>query len=170
MAGVQLLVGGVAYQFHYTYVVQVFAGQRVVEVHEHLVVRDLQYRAVDAVAFGSHHGHGVALEYGLVVELAVDHENLFVELDHMLFVTFAESLVAGEHEVELVALFQAVEPFEHGREDILVHTVNELVGHFVGGTHHQSLFRFACACIEVVGENHKFTGFNFHKVLYRLNG
>ena len=79
----------------------------VVEIHEHLVVGHLDDLTLDAHAFLSHHGHAGTRTDILGVKLAVDMENLLLELIDQLGILYAESLMGLKGEIKFFALLQA---------------------------------------------------------------
>lgn len=82
---------------------QGFACERVVEVDGYFGVCNLDDCAVEMVAFAVHERHFCAEEDVLVVELAVDLENLTCHRAHQGLVALAESLGRLQGEVELLA-------------------------------------------------------------------
>ena len=116
MLGVELLGGGVAHELYKTGVAHRLACELVVEVHEHLVIGHFHHLALDAHAFLGHHGNKCARTDVLVVKLALDVENFFLQFINQIGIFHSECLMGLQCEVKLLALLKAhdmvLEPFD----------------------------------------------------------
>ena len=96
--------------------VQFLASQRVVRVDGDAVVLDLHDLRHKLMVFGIVHRDDGPLEDMLVVELAVDAEDITLQFVHTLRDIFPESLVGLQGEVKRLALLQADEVLLKGVE------------------------------------------------------
>ena len=140
------VVGGGALRHHPTAEVQVFAGERVVEVDDHCTLFHLKHQALKAVAVGVdewQHGAGVD---GVLVEAVVDAEEFLVEFHHVFLHIGTVGFVNGQGEVESLALGQGR---NFGLETVEGHAEagDELEGVLLGSLLHQFVNAFF-----VVGE------------------
>lgn len=94
------LQGGFAVLVERARELQGLAGQWVVEIYGHFVVRNLYDGSHEMVAFAVHEGHFGTGEDVLVVEFAVNLEDLTRYGTHQLLVALAEGLCGLEGEVE----------------------------------------------------------------------
>ena len=99
-----LLIGSLAVLEHLALKLQRFACQGVVRVNRHTVFLNLQHLRHEALVVLAHQGDNGALEDVLVVEMAVDREDIAAQLVLTLRDVFAKSLGGLEGEVELCTL------------------------------------------------------------------
>ena len=76
MGRLKLLGSSVTDEKHLALETYVLAGQRMVEIHLDVTVRDFKHLAVDTETVGSHHRHESTDFHHLVVKLAVDHKDV----------------------------------------------------------------------------------------------
>ena len=126
--GVKFLGRGVANELNEAAVAHGLACQLVVEVHEHLVIGHLDDLTLDAHAFLSHHGHACTRTDVLGVKLAVDVENLLLELIDQLGILYAESLMRLQREIKLLALLQTHDVVLEALDERQIHSKDESVG------------------------------------------
>lgn len=117
MLGLKLFGGGIAYELHVSHVAHRLAGELVVEVHGDLVIGDLGDDALDTHAFLGHHRDDGAHADVFMVKLAVDVENLLLELIDQVGVLDAESFLGLEGKVKFLTLLQI--------DDVILETLDE---------------------------------------------
>ena len=101
---------------HLSREVQGLACQRVVSVDRHTVVLDLHYLGHKLMVFGIVHSDDGSLKDMLVVELAVDGEDVTLQLVHTLRDLFAKGFVRLQGEIKRSALFLFAEVLLKGIE------------------------------------------------------
>ena len=101
---------------HLSREVQGLASQRVVGVDRHAVVLDLHHLGHKLMVFGIVHGDDGSLEDMLLVELAVDGEDVTLQLVHPFRDIFAKGFVGLQGEIKRSALFLFAEVLLKGIE------------------------------------------------------
>ena len=96
--------------------VQGLACQWVVGVDGHAVILDLHYLGHKLMVFGIVHGDDGSLEDMLLVELAVDGEDITLQLMHSLRDIFPKGFIGLQGEIKLGALLLSHEVFLKGVE------------------------------------------------------
>ena len=160
MLGLQLLGRGIAHQLHVAGIAHGLASQLMVEVHGHLVVGHLGHDALDTHALLGHHGHDGTHADVLVVKLAVNMENLLLELIHQARVLGTESLLGLEGEVKLLALLQAHDMVLETLDERHVHAEDKGIGLLLLELEHTDLL-LAVHDEDFIYEFHVFSCFNF---------
>lgn len=140
MLGVELLGGGVAHELYKTGVAHRLASELVVEVHEHLLVGDLNDLSLDAHAFLGHHGHACTGSNVLGVKLAVDVENFLFQFIDEFGVLHTEGFMRLECEIKLVALLQSHDVILEALDEREVDAENKGIGVFLVELEHTGLF------------------------------
>ena len=154
---------GVAHGDDFAFEAYVVVDEGVIEVHLDMGRSDFGHKTLDAVAVGCEHRQAFADLDVLAVKLAVDLEDL--ALDLMLGVVTAESLVGLGDDVIGVAGSQALESDLERTDDALRHAIDDCLGLFVRGLMNQSLFTVGINGIKVVAELDIFSGFYlFHNL------
>ena len=124
---------------HVSFEVQGFACQRVVGVDGHAVILDLHHLSHEVMAFGIIHRDDGTLEDMLVVELAVDGENITLQLVDAFGDIFPEGFGWLKDEVKLRPLLQIDEVLLKGIEGDTI-SGDELEGVLRAGLFLQRLF------------------------------
>lgn len=140
MLGVELLGGGVAHELYKTGVAHRLASELVVEVHEHLLVGDLNDLSLYAHAFLGHHGHACTGSNVLGVKLAVDVENFLFQFIDEFGVLHTEGFMRLECEIKLVALLQSHDVILEALDEREVDAENKGIGVFLVELEHTGLF------------------------------
>ena len=104
-----LFLGSIVHAEYLTLESEAHACVGVIEVDGNGALLHLYHEAVHALALGIDKGNHVAGIDLLVVKLAIDAEDVLVDINNVLFVAVAVGLVLGEGEVEGVALLEVVE-------------------------------------------------------------
>lgn len=167
MLGVELLGGGVAHELYKTGVAHRLASELVVEVHEHLLVGDLDDLSLDAHAFLRHHGHAGTRADVLGVKLAVDVENFLFEFIDEFGVLHSEGFMRLEGEIKLVALLQSHDVILETLDEGQVDAKYKGIGMFLVELEHTGLF-FTVDDKDLINELHVFTCFDFHSFVFLL--
>lgn len=161
----KLFGSGVAHGDDFAFEAYVVVDEGVIEVHLDMGRSDFGHKTLDAVAVGCEHRQAFADLDVLAVKLAVDLEDLALDLDDMLGVVTAESLVGLGDDVIGVAGSQALESDLERTDDALRHAIDDCLGLFVRGLMNQSLFTVGVNGIKVVAELDIFSGFYlFHNL------
>ena len=92
--------------YHMTFEVECLARKRVVKVNLYLVRSHFKHLSVKSVSVFILQRNDCIFEDVFVVKVSVYTENLFVEVEHMLFFVVAVSLFLCQREVERAALFE----------------------------------------------------------------
>lgn len=98
-----LVLGSLTVLQYFSYEMQGFASQRVVQVHFHLLFSNLHNLAVETVAVLVLQGHYRIHKDMFVVKLAVDGKDGAVQLHHMLQHVVTVSLLLLQREVEVLS-------------------------------------------------------------------
>ena len=161
----KLFGSGVAHGDDFAFEAYVVVDEGVIEVHLDMGRSDFGHKTLDAVAVGCEHRQAFADLDVLAVKLAVDLEDLALDLDDMLGVVTAESLVGLGDDVIGVAGSQALESDLERTDDALRHAIDDCLRLFVRGLMNQSLFTVGVNGIKVVAELDIFSGFYlFHNL------
>ena len=160
MLGIEFLGGGVAHYLDISAVAHRLTGELVVEVHEDLVVGDLDDLSLDAHAFLCHHGHTSSWADVLGIKLAVDMEDFFLEFIDELGVLDAEGLLGLECEVKLVALLESHDVILEALDEREVHAEDKGVG-VLRVELEDALLLIAVDDEDFIDELYIFTGLNF---------
>ena len=126
--GIEFVGGGVTHELHIAAVAYGFTSQLVVEVHKDLFVGHLDDLSLDAHTLLSHHGDAGAGTHMLVVKLAVDVEDLFLEFVDQFRVLHTKGLLGLEGEIKLFALLQAHDVVLEALDEREVHTEHKGIG------------------------------------------
>ena len=160
VTGLKFLGGSIAYKLYEAAVAYRFAGELVVEVHEHLVVSYLYNLALDAHAFLGHHGHTRTGTDVLGVKLAIDVEDFLLEFINKLRVLHTEGLMGLQGEIELLALLQAHDVVLEALDEREIHTEDEGIRVFLVELEH-ALLLIAIDDKNLIHELYVFTSLNF---------
>ena len=161
MLGVELLGGGVAHELYKTGVAHRLACELVVEVHEYLLVGNLDDLSLDAHAFLRHHGHACAGSNVLGVKLAVDVENFLFQFIDEFGVLHTEGFMRLESEIKFVALLQSHDVILEALDEREVDAENKGIGVFLVELEHTGLF-LTVDDKDLIYEFHVFSCFDFH--------
>ena len=134
-----LFLGSLPVLNHVSFEVQGFPSQRVVGVDGHAVILDLHHLSHEVMAFGIIHRDDGTLEDMLVVELAVDGENITLQLVSTLWNILPEGFGWLKDEVKLRPLLQIDEVLLKGIEGDTI-SGDELEGVLRAGLFLQRLF------------------------------
>ena len=106
-----LLLGSIAVLNDESCEEQRLAGQRMVQVHLHLVLCHFQHAAEEVVAVGVLQGDDGTLVDVLLVEVAVNHEVLAFQVQHAFFHILAVGFIFAQLEGEGLSLLQVLDFF-----------------------------------------------------------
>jgi hypothetical protein len=135
-----------------------------VEVDGHGALLNLYHEAVHALALGIDKGNHVAGIDLLVVELAIDAEDVLINIDNILFVAVAIGLVLGEGKVEGVALLEVVELLLESLKSE-AQTGGKLEG-VLGGSLLYKFFHAIEYGVHIVCHDNGLTGIDFCHILF----
>ncbi len=139
-----------------------------VEVHFNMGIGNVEHGAHDAHAVGCHHGECGSLAHHFAVKLAVDVEHIFFKFGNIFVRTFAECFVGSCLYVEGFAIGLAFDVFFEGCDKAAGDAVDEAFGMLVVGLMHELLRAVCVHFIEVVGQLHIFSRFNFFHNKYNF--
>ena len=160
MPGLQLLGSGVTHELDISAVAHGLARQLVIEVHKHLVVGDLDHLALDAHAFLRHHGHTGTGANVLLVKLALDVENLLLQLINQVGILLAEGLMGLKGEIKLLTLLQTHDAVLETLDERQIHAKDKSIGMLLVELENTHAF-FTVDNKDLIDELHIFSCLNF---------
>ena len=102
----KLFVGSRTALYDFAHEVEVATCHGVVHVHHYCIGFYLYHTAVYSLTFGSHQWYNGSGNYALVIELAINLEDVFGKVEYMLVVVFAIGFGTRNGEIELIAFVQ----------------------------------------------------------------
>lgn len=156
----EFLGGGIAHYLYKTAVAHRLSCQLVVEVHDNLVVGDLDYDTLDAHSLLSHHGDEGARTDVLAVKLAVNIEDGLVQLTDHFRIFHAEGFLGPKGKVKVLSLLQTHDILLESLDEREVETKNKSIGRLFLVFEHTGLL-FAVDNKDLIHEFHVFTCFDF---------
>ena len=136
------------------------AGERVVEIHLHVLVVDRHNDTVDAVAVGCHHGQDGARFHDVGVKLAVDFKDVTGQNGHLLGIVRAESVGRFHGHIKSSARFKTFDSLFQRHDHAAGHAEHEAFG-IVGIGLVYEFFTVGINLIQIVAEFDIFSWFDF---------
>ena len=154
--GFELIGGGVAHLYHFTFVAHGLSGEGVVEVHLYSGIADVEHAAEYAVALGCHHGE-FGTHHNLIGQFAVAFEDLLLQHHYILIIAVAESGSRGEGHLKLIAGGQILHGGKQSRHHVVAYAIHQLIGSILRGLEEE----FAVGVVvEFIFVFHEFAGSN----------
>ena len=139
-----------------------------VEVHHYLFVGDVNHNALHTVAVLSHHRDNAVDLHIFFVELAVGAcEDALFERHNHFGVDFAECFGWFESEIELIALFKALDAISKAFDHALLNAVDKAVGGFGFEFVHEFFVVIGVDSGNLVGEFHVLAEFYFFHIVLK---
>lgn len=107
-SGVEFLGSCIAHHFYFAFEAEVFANERMIEVHLHDFVGDFENLTGNTEAVGSLHGDVSTFLHGFGVKFAIDCEDILVEFSHIVGVV-GETFGRGDEHIECTTGFESFE-------------------------------------------------------------
>ena len=155
------LIGSIAQGYDCSLEMQGFASQGVVEVNDYGLVFYFKYQSLETVAVCIDQRKNCALIDHVTVEMPIDAEFFFLQLEHVFFFIGSVGFFFCQYEVEGLAyavtqdlLFKAFKGYAH--------TGNELIGMFYRGFLYHLVNALFVIDIQLVGYSYVLVGNLFH--------
>lgn len=163
---VQLLFGRISYKFYLSLVMQVLAGQRMVEVYGHAIFLDHQYQPIYQSPVCRVHGER-GTRFHPVVEFSLGIEKeVAVEFHDMVLVAQPESLFGRYCKIKFVSGLQSGYFLHENGEYGFVDAIYKLLRFALGSTHHQLFGLTVGVSIQLILQLNPFTSLYFHIIIF----